>query len=578
MSTKKPEENSLSMQLLKSRYLNRNEKGDVCETQSEMWERVAENIAKVELNYGSSSQYKETKKKFLKHLKEFDFIPASPILMNAGNKLQYLFSDHALDVGDSMDDIFEMLKIAAAIQQHGGGVGFSFSKIRPKNDSVSGMKNVAFGPLNVINVFDHAFNAIIQAGRRNGANMAILDISHPDIEEFIESKKKGNKLANFNISVAVTDEFINAVKNNENYNLVNPRNEKTSKEVDARELFRKIVEQAWSTGDPGIIFVDEMNRKYPFKRRKILCTGSCGQYELEKFEGVPYVHLNLSKLAKEKDGKKSIDTYKLKKIIPIAVQFLDNCIDANRYFHSAIELRTKKSRKIGLGVMGFADLLFQLEIEYGSDESLAVINKIMTIIRDESRKASQDLAEERGVFPRFSSSTWEKPMRNATITSIAPTGSTSLIAGVSQSIEPVYALSYTSKTSEGNELTILNPYFQEAINKLKISPELKSQLPFMDSIQKIEEIDKKTRNIFKTAMDIKPIEHLRVMAMFQKYVDNSISKTINLPRNATYDDVSEIFLMAYELHCKGITIYRDGCRGDQVLQTSKKQMKLNVFA
>jgi len=564
----------IALNILEKRYLLRDAEGKIQETPEEMFYRVAKNIAIADKNFGDD--FELTEETFFKALIAQEIIPASPILMSAGGRLQFLFSDHALDVSDSLDSIFDTLKVAASIQQHGGGIGFNFSKIRPKFDDVSGLKNVAFGPLSVMKIFDTSFSAILQGGRRPGANMAILSVNHPDIEQFIDAKKDGNQLNNFNLSIAVTDDFIEAVLNDTDFNLINPRNNKIMKTIKATELFEKIAQSAWETGDPGMVFIDEMNRTYPFETRKVLCTGSCGQYELESYEGVPYTHINLTKILIERNGKKELDLEKLKDLVHIVVHFLDNCIDMHRFSNGQIEHQSKSVRKIGLGILGFADLLFSLGISYGSDESLEVIKEIMKVIKKESRKASKNLAFRRGTFPIYGQSSLDDPSRNATITSISPTGSTSMIAGVSQSIEPVYALSYTSKLSNGEEITILNSEFKKAIDASNLTNNEKVQLQFMDSLANIVWIDLKIKNIFKTSHDVIPEEHLKVMATFQRYIDNSISKTINLPNSANVDEIKDIFLKAYKLKCKGVTIYRDGCREDQVF-LNKHQTKLYAF-
>ncbi|MBN1175944.1 adenosylcobalamin-dependent ribonucleoside-diphosphate reductase [Candidatus Woesearchaeota archaeon] len=564
----------LANDLLKLRYLKRDSEGNICEDVVGMFYRVAKNVASADNRYGGNVV--GSTEKFLKHMIELDLIPASPILMNAGNTLQFLFSDHALGVPDSVEEIFDVLKISATIQQHGGGVGFNFSSIRPKHDSVSGMKNVAFGPLSVMKIFDTSFSAIIQGGRRSGANMAILSIDHPDVLSFIEAKKNVNVLTNFNLSVAVTDEFMKAVKDDSLFNLINPRNNEVMRSLPARYIFDALVQQAWSTGDPGIVFIDEMNRKHPFKNCSVLGTGSCGQYQLESFEGVPYMHINLSKIVTIKNSSYKVDEQKLRDLVRTAVHFLDNCIDVHRYPNSRLEEATKRVRKIGLGVLGFADLLFKMRISYGSDDCLHLIDSVMSIIQDESQKASHNLALQRAPFPAYKESTHKKPLRNATMTSIAPTGSTSLIAGTSQSIEPVYAFSFTTTTSEGEELTVLNSAFQEAVDTLTVDRTSKIQLKFVDSIQNIPWLDDDFKHVFKTAMDIDPKDHVAVMSRFQKYVDNSISKTINIPHEATQQDISEIFFLAYESSCKGITIYRDRCRDSQALLT-KPQTRLSAF-
>lgn len=564
----------IAKDLLHKRYFIRDLNGNVLEDAPKMFYRIANNISSADEFYGGNP--KETEEVFFKALISQEIIPATPILLNAGNRLQFLFSDHALEVSDSLENIFEMLKIAATIQQNGGGVGFNFSKIRPRYDDVSGIKNVAFGPISVMNIFDTSFSAILQGGKRPGANMGILDISHPDIISFIEAKKEGDKLSNFNLSIAITDEFMDAVLNNKDFSLINPRNKEIVKTIPANELFQKIVEYAWATGDPGLVFIDEMNRKYPFKDQKIVCTGCCGQYELEPFEGVPYAHVNLTKIIVEKNGKFELDYEKFKELIEIGVHFLDNCIDLHKYSDKRIEEKAKAVRKIGLGIIGFADVLFKLKIEYGSEECLNLIDDMMKIFKKTSRKASKNLAFRRGTFPLFGRSIIDEPTRNATITSISPTGSTSLIAGVSQSIEPVYALTYTSKISDGSEITLINGEFKKALEKLNISTNQKVQLNFVDSINKIDWIDDSFKKIFKTSHDVSPQDHLKVMARFQKYIDNSISKTINLPNEATIDEVKEIFIGAYKNKCKGITVYRDGCRVDQVFM-NKRQTKLYAF-
>lgn len=568
----------LAKTILEKKYFLKDSKGEIVEDFPKMMLRVANNIAKADVNY--KGDIKITEEIFFKSLISQELMPATPILMNAGSKLQFLFSDHAIEVSDSIEAVFEMLKIAATIQQHGGGVGFNFSNIRPRFDEVSGMKNVAFGPLSVMNIFDTSFSAILQGGKRPGANMAILSVSHPDILSFVEAKEEIGKLVNFNLSVAVTDEFIEAVLEDKEFSLINPRNNQVEKNINAKDLFNKISEMAWLTGEPGLVFMDEMNRKYPFNH-KVTCISCCGQYQLNSYEGVPYAHINLIKILKEKETNSKeksyeIDYDKLKEIINVGVHFLDNCIDMHKFPNDLMEKKTKDVRKIGLGVMGFADLLFKLKIEYGSEDCLNLITDIMKVIKKESRKAAKQLAFERGTFPLYGKSLIDEPTRNSTITTIAPTGTTSIIADVSQSIEPVYALSYTLKTSSGEEMSVLNSEFRRAIDELNISENEKIQLQFVDSVQGIEWLSDDFKKVFKTSHDVLPIDHLKVMAKFQKYIDNSISKTINLPNSASIEDVKEILLQAYKSKCKGITIYRDGCRQDQVL-SNKRQTKLYAF-
>ena len=545
----------------------------VIETPKELFFRVAKNIALGDLPFGSEN-FESTTQSFFEALNNLEIVPASPILMNAGTSYQQLFSDNVFQVDDTMDGIFETLKKAAIIHQHGGGCGFSFSSLRPRGDEVAGMKNVAFGPITVMKIFDVSFGSIKQGGRRPGANMGVLSVFHPDIMEFITCKEEGI-LKNFNVSVGVTADFFSAVKEDKEIELINPRTKTVTEKVSARELFDAMCETAWRFGDPGLLFFDEINGKHPF-HPGVESTGSCGQMPLLPNEGCPFAHINLSRVIK----KGEIDYNRLLELIKLGVHFLDNCIEINHYLFPEVEKTCRHNRKIGLGIMGFADVLFKLRIPYDSEKCLNLIKKIMTFIRDESRKASAELAKKRGVFPGYEQSTWKAqkmPLRNATITTIAPTGTTSLIGNTSPGIEPVFALSQVLKTAEGEEIVLTHPEFKKAVKDLELSEDIYRKVGYVRSIKKMDMFPEEVRKVFVTSLDISPEWHIKVQAAFQEYVDSAISKTINLPKSATVEDVKKAYLLAFERKCKGITIYRDGSREDQVISLGRDQMKLESF-
>ncbi|MFH1774510.1 MAG: vitamin B12-dependent ribonucleotide reductase [Methanobacteriota archaeon] len=548
--------------VLERRYLLKNERGEIIETPAQMFRRVALAVANVDLLYNKKAK---TEEEFYSIMANLEFLPNSPTLMNAGTELGQLAACFVLPVEDSVKSIFEALKSMALIHQSGGGTGFSFSKLRPRGDIVKSTKGVASGPVSFMRIFDVATEVIKQGGRRRGANMGILRVDHPDITEFITAKEKEGFLANFNVSVGITDEFMRAVGKNEDWDLINPRTGKAEKRFRAKDIFDLIVTMAWRTGDPGLIFLDEINRHNPTPQAgKIESTNPCGEIPLLPYESCNLGSINLSKMVKNGE----MDWGKLKKVARTAVHFLDNVIDANKYPLPEIEKAAKANRKIGLGVMGFADMLLKLKIPYDSDKALAIAEKVMKFISEEAKKKSIEIAQARGSFPNFESSTLRKKfsdMRNATVTSIAPTGTISIIAGASSGIEPIFAISFMRNVM-GTQLLEVNPIF-EAIAKERgfYSTDLMIEIAKMGSIQNMKGIPEDVRRVFVTALDIAPEWHVKMQAAFQKHVDNAVAKTVNLPHSATMEDVRKIFLLAYKLRCKGTTIYRYGSKSEQVL-------------
>jgi ribonucleoside-diphosphate reductase alpha chain len=554
-----------SLQVLKKRYLLKNEKDEIVETPKEMLERVAQAIASVEEIYSEDPE--AAYEKFFEVMKNLEFLPNSPTLMNAGTEIGQLSACFVIPVDDSLEGIFNAVKYMALIQKSGGGTGFSFSRLRPAGDLVKSTMGIASGPVSFMRVFDVTTDVIKQGGKRRGANMGILRVDHPDIFEFITAKREEGNLANFNISVAVTDEFMKAVKKDETYPLINPRNKKKVKEVKARAVFDLIVANAWRTGDPGLVFIDEVNRKNPTPHLgEIESTNPCGEQPLLPFESCNLGSINLSKMVK--NGK--IDWERLREVTEVAVHFLDNVIDANKFPLPQIEEVTKKNRKIGLGVMGFAEMLILLGIPYDSKEALELAEKIMKFVSQAAHQKSQEIAKRRGSFPAFKGSIWEKEgyegMRNATCTTVAPTGTISIIAGTSSGIEPLFAISFVRDVLEGTKLLEVNPIFEKvAKEKGFYSRELMMEIAKSGSVAEREEIPEKIRKVFRTALDISPEWHVKMQAAFQKFTDNAVSKTVNLPPDATPEDVRRIYTLAYELKCKGITVYRYGSKKEQVL-------------
>jgi len=561
-----------ALKVLEKRYLRKDADGNIIETPEEMFRRVARNIASADERYGEDA--KKTEEEFYEMLEKLYFLPNSPTLMNAGTSIQQLSACFVLPVEDSMDHIFETLKHAALIHQSGGGTGFSFSRIRPAGDIVRSTGGIASGPVSFMKVFNSATDVIKQGGRRRGANMGILLVTHPDIMEFITCKEDVREITNFNISVAATDDFMEKAKKREDYDLINPRTGEKVATLNAGEVFDKIVEGAWRSGEPGIIFIDEINRHNPTLHvGEIEATNPCGEQPLLPYESCNLGSINLARLVKKND----IDWEKLKDVVWKAVHFLDNVIDVNKYPIPQIEEMTVANRKIGLGVMGFADTLIQLGIPYGSDESFALAEKIMSFIQEEGKRASIELGKQRGSFPNFKGSVYDgkfEAMRNATVTTIAPTGSISIIAGCSSGIEPLFAIAFIRNVLDKDDrLYEINPYFEKMARDMGFfNDEVMQKIADNHgSVRGIAEVPEEVQRIFVTSLDISPELHVRMQAAFQKYVDNATSKTINLRKNATVDDVRQAYLLAHELKCKGITVYRYGSRPEQVLSTKEER-------
>ncbi|MGD9131129.1 MAG: vitamin B12-dependent ribonucleotide reductase [Candidatus Bathyarchaeota archaeon] len=556
-----------AIKVLKNRYLMKDYEGKVIETPSQMFRRVAKAVAKADLIYDKKSDVERTEEMFYQVMAAREFLPNSPTLMNAGTRLGQLSACFVLPVEDSIDGIFTTLKHMALIHQSGGGTGFSFSKLRPAGDIVGSTKGVASGPVSFMTIYDAATNVIKQGGRRRGANMAILDVNHPDILKFIEVKSREGILTNFNISVAVTDQFMDAVKKDAEYDLMNPRSGKAESKLRARHVFDLIASNAWRTGDPGLIFIDEINRHNPTPEvGKIRSTNPCGEQPLLPFESCNLGSINLAKMIKDRE----VDWEKLRRTVRTAVHFLDNVIDVNKYPIKEIGEVTRANRKIGLGVMGFADMLIMLSIAYDSEEALEMGEKVMKFVSDEATKKSVEIGEKRGAFPNFRGSIWEKrgykTIRNSTVTTVAPTGTISIIGGCSGGIEPIFAVAFVRNVMEGTRLLETQPTFEQIARERGFySRELMLEIAKTGSIQEMEAVPEDVRRVFVTSLDIDPEWHVRMQAAFQKYVDNAVSKTVNLPPDATVEDVRRVYLLAYKLKCKGITVYRYGSKKEQVL-------------
>lgn len=563
-----------SMTVLERRYLARDVEGNIIESPEDMFRRVSKYIASADEKYTKSGDIKNIEDKFYEIMTNLEFLPNSPTLMNAGRELGQLSACFVLPVDDSMEGIFEAVKNAALIHKSGGGTGFSFTRLRGKGSTVASTGGVASGPISFMKVFNSATEAVKQGGRRRGANMGILRIDHPDIVEFIKCKENNDELNNFNISVGLTEDFMKAVEENREYDLLEPRTKQPLGKLNAKEIFNTIVSMAWKNGEPGIVFLDRINRDNIVPEiGEIESTNPCGEQPLLPYESCNLGSINLSKMIKEEAGKKVVDYSRLGEVVDLSVHFLDNVIEVNKYPLKEIEDTTKSNRKIGLGVMGFADLIVQLGVPYNSSEGVKIANDVMQFINDRSKEKSTQLANVRGVFPNYERSIFKEnntELRNGTTTTIAPTGSISIIAGTSSGIEPLFALCYFRNVMDDDKLVEVNPLFKEYLEKEGIySEELMEKVAEKGSIHDIPEIPEHIRRIFVTAHDITPEWHIKMQAAFQHNVDNAVSKTVNFGHDASKEEVSEAYILAYKLGCKGITIYRDGSRDGQVLNIGK---------
>ena len=561
--------NQNALTVLKKRYLKKDRDGNPIEKPEDMFRRVADAIAQADRIYDPACDITALADEFFRVMTNLEFLPNSPTLMNAGRPLGQLSACFVLPIEDSMEGIFETVKRAAIIHKSGGGTGFSFSRIRPKGSEVNSTGGVASGPVSFMKVFNAATEAVKQGGTRRGANMGILRVDHPDILEFISCKENNQEITNFNISVGITEQFMEAVEKNENYDLIDPHDGTVVGQLNASEIFDKIVSAAWQNGEPGIIFLDRLNKDNVVPDvAEIESTNPCGEQPLLPYESCNLGSINLLRMLKKTAAGFDVDYKKLEKTVKTAVHFLDNVIDVNKYPIEEIDHMTKQTRKIGLGVMGFADMLYAMEIPYNSNQSVELAEDLMRFIDSKAKGESAHLAELRGTFPLFDRSIYANgkiKYRNATVTTIAPTGTLSIIAGVSSGIEPSFALSYIRNVMDGTEMVEVNPIFLQAAKEHGFySEQLMSQIAKSGHIPEDAGISDKLKKVFVTAHDISPLWHTKMQAAFQKYVDNAVSKTVNFKSSATKEEVREVFVLAYQLGCKGVTIYRDGSR-DQVL-------------
>ena len=573
-----PQFSKNALRVIEKRYLLKDRHRQPIETPEEMLHRVAKHIAQGDKLFGESeAEIEKSGNDFYNLMAKLEFLPNSPAFTGAGTKLGQLAACFVLPVEDDMQSILKTQMDMGMIHKSGGGTGFSFSRLRPKNDVVGTTGGISSGPLGFLQMFNDTTECIKQGGTRRGANMGILRVDHPDILEFIDYKEKEGKLNNFNLSVALTKGFMQALKDDKEYELINPRNGKMTNKLGAGKVFSKIVDSAWRNGEPGIIFLDKINAKNPTPQiGEIEATNPCGEQPLLPYESCNLGAINLKKFIKEKNGASEVDWEKLDRVIPIVVHFMDNIIDVNKYPLPEIEELTKQNRKIGITIMGFADLLYLLGIPYDSEEALKMAEKIMGFIAQRSHQESANLAKKRGEFPNFAGSIWDKrgapKMRHAATTSCNPTGTLSIIGTCSSGIEPFFALAYNKTVMDNDALPEVNEHFLKTAKKRGFySDKLMEEILKTGSVQEIKEIPEDIKKVFKVSADIAPEWHVKIQAAFQKHTDGAISKTINFPNSATREDVEKAYLLAYKLGCKGLTVYRDGSRAVQVLTAGKEK-------
>jgi ribonucleoside-diphosphate reductase alpha chain len=560
-----------ALQVLRARYLRRDPSGQIAETPDELFRRVARSVAGAETRAGAAAAA-AWEERFYEAMTSLDLLPNSPCLMNAGTSLGQLSACFVLPVEDSMEGIFDALKLMALIQQSGGGVGFSFSRLRPSGDPVASTGGTASGPVSFMRIFDCATKNIKQGGKRRGANMGVLRVDHPDIEEFIDAKRDGQSFRNFNLSVGATDSFMEAAVADRPWTLRHPRTGQPGRTVAAAELFARIARAAWETGDPGLLFLDAINRANPTPDvGRIEATNPCGEVGLLPYESCNLASINLSHMVRKEAGGYAIDWEKLAQTARLGLGFLDDVLEVGRWPAPQIESATRANRKVGLGVMGFAEMLILLGVPYASDQAVTIADELMGHLAEEAMTASRALAQERGVFPNWDRSVYGRqalPLRNATRTSIAPTGTLSILAGTSAGIEPLFALAYRRQHVLGGQTLVeLNPLFlRYARERCFYSDGLVQGLRARGTLAALDEVPGEAKALFRTALEIAPEDHLRIQTAFQRHTDNAVSKTVNLPQSSTVGEVSAVYRRAWELGLKGITVYRYGSKGEQVLQ------------